>query len=144
MIRIAMFVLVFTGALVVMGDTSYAAQVNLQVKGLRSDVGTVRIALYDNPKAYDEEEGRVEGLDVSVEQATEGVTFQNLTAGNYAIALFHDEDEDNELDKWLFIPTEGYGFSKNIEPGLSKPDFDEVKFAVADDADISLIVTMQY
>ena len=32
---------------------------------------------------------------------------------------------------WLGLPLEPFGFSRDAKPFLSKPSFDEVKFAVA-------------
>ncbi len=50
--------------------------------------------------------------------------FKNIPYGNYAIALFHDKNDNKEIDKGLFgIPKEGYGFS-NKSKKYKKASFD--------------------
>jgi uncharacterized protein (DUF2141 family) len=46
----------------------------------------------------------------------------------YAIGLLDDENNNANLDKWLGIPKEGFGFSNNIKPFLSLPDYDDLLF----------------
>ena len=58
--------------------------------------------------------------------ATSGIvsiTF-DLPEGEYAVAVYHDLNANNKLDKNFFgIPKEPYGFSKNFKPTLSAPNF---------------------
>ena len=46
----------------------------------------------------------------------------------YAITLIDDENNNEDLDRWLGIPHEGYGFSNNIRPLLSLPDYSDLTF----------------
>ena len=47
----------------------------------------------------------------------------NLEPGDYAVAIYHDENGNGQLDKRLFgIPKEPYGFSNNYRPRLSAPN----------------------
>jgi uncharacterized protein (DUF2141 family) len=49
------------------------------------------------------------------------IEFKDIEYGEYAVALIHDEDLNNELKTGLFgIPREGYGFSNNVK-GISGP-----------------------
>ena len=44
--------------------------------------------------------------------------------GNYAITLFHDENNNMELDtNFLGIPKEPYGFSNNAKSPFGPPGF---------------------
>jgi uncharacterized protein (DUF2141 family) len=56
--------------------------------------------------------------------------FEGLGAGTYAIAAYHDEDNDDKFDRFLLILREGYGFSNDVRPGLRAPAFDEAAFNV--------------
>jgi len=50
--------------------------------------------------------------------------------GEYAIAVFHDLNGNGKLDKNLFgYPSEAFGFSNNIRPKFSSPDFSDCKHA---------------
>ena len=64
--------------------------------------------------------------------------------GEYAIALWHDENNDGKLNKnWLGMPTEGYGFSNNVFGAFGPPDYEECTFKIREgeirNLDIKLI-----
>jgi len=55
--------------------------------------------------------------------------FQDIPAGTYAIAVFHDTNSNTKLDKNFFgIPKEGYAFSNNVFGTFGPPDFDDASF----------------
>ncbi|MEI8027966.1 MAG: DUF2141 domain-containing protein [Pseudomonadota bacterium] len=63
--------------------------------------------------------------------------------GRYAIAVFHDENENGTLDTTggLGIPKEGFGFSSNPPLKIGAPSFEEVAISVGTqevNADINL------
>jgi uncharacterized protein (DUF2141 family) len=65
--------------------------------------------------------------------------------GAYAIGLFHDADDDGELDRGVFgVPTEGYGFSRNVGGGLSAPSFASAALQVAANALVQAVVRIRY
>jgi uncharacterized protein (DUF2141 family) len=60
------------------------------------------------------------------------MTFDNLPRGDYAVAVFHDENMNGRLDKNIFgIPKEGYGFSNNPKKSMGPPKFTDVKFQLS-------------
>lgn len=63
--------------------------------------------------------------------ANEQVTWliRDLPFGHYAIASFHDENNNNRYDlNALGIPVEAYGFSNNVRGRFSAPDFEDARF----------------
>jgi uncharacterized protein (DUF2141 family) len=51
------------------------------------------------------------------------VTFK-LPAGEYAVGLMHDLNQNGKIDKnWVGYPTEPFGFSNNFKPKLGAPSF---------------------
>ena len=59
-------------------------------------------------------------------------------AGNYAVQVMHDENDNNKLDtNFLGIPSEGYGFSNNPNV-MRRAHFDEARFEVGADAAITI------
>jgi uncharacterized protein (DUF2141 family) len=65
---------------------------------------------------------------VKVSSKTHKLYF-NIPPGTYAIALYHDLNNNNKIDKNFFgIPTEPYGFSNNFKPTLSEPSFSDCSF----------------
>lgn len=59
------------------------------------------------------------------------VVFENIEYGKYAIAVHHDEDGDNKVNKnFLGIPTEDFGASNNAKGFMGPPDFEDAAFEV--------------
>ena len=55
-----------------------------------------------------------------------------LDPGDYAIALYHDINNNNQLDKNMVgYPKEPFGFSNNVRPVLSAPNFKDCAFKVS-------------
>lgn len=53
----------------------------------------------------------------------------SLPYGEYAIKVFHDENNNGELDKRLFgIPAEAYGFSNDARGTIGPPEYEKAAF----------------
>ncbi|HWA00320.1 MAG TPA: DUF2141 domain-containing protein [Caulobacterales bacterium] len=72
--------------------------------------------------------------------------FPDVAPGDYAFALMHDEDADNQMkmDPQTQAPLEGWALS-NGDALTGPPTFDQVKFTVPDTPDdVSIVVNMHY
>ena len=61
--------------------------------------------------------------------------FFDLPTGAYALIVFHDENDNGEIDhNLLHLPSEELGFSNGFVPGLvtGLPSFDKLRFEHAD------------
>ena len=59
------------------------------------------------------------------------VTFESLPLGTYAVSVFHDENEDGQINQGGFgIPLEGFGFSQNPAITTRAPEFSETAIIV--------------
>ncbi|MDH5748213.1 MAG: DUF2141 domain-containing protein [Rhodospirillales bacterium] len=121
-----------------------AAELRVEVTGLRSPSGVVRMALFANPEDFPDNDKKIASKDVKVNGLSTRAVFKNLSAGNYAVAVFHDENENNIFDRgFLGIPLEGYGFSNNARVILSPPEFAAAAVSLTEGrSDIS--VTINY
>ena len=54
-----------------------------------------------------------------------------------------DEDANLKMDKFMGLPREGFGFSKNPKVGMSVPKFKECSFVV-DTTVVELVVEVIY
>jgi uncharacterized protein (DUF2141 family) len=108
------------------------------VKNFENNKGMARIAL-NNSKGDYKKRGEAY-LDISSEidsNNTAKVVFENIPYGVYALKTFHDEDDDNELDKnFIGIPSEDYGFSNNASGSFGPPDWEDAKFLFESDNQI--------
>ena len=111
------------------GNTD-TATLALNIQNLETAEGEVHIALYDNEADFMKPEKRIAGLVIPVKsRETRQVTLGNFPFGSYAIAAFHDLNNNGKLDKnTLGIPTEPYAFSNNPKIKWRAPAFQEVCF----------------
>lgn len=115
-----------------------AHELVLQVDQITKTKGVMMIALYNSADNYKSNKNVFNGQKVAVTQGTLTVNFGDVPAGDYAIKLYHDENENGEMDKNVIgIPTEGYGFSNN-GGAMGQPSFDEAKFSVTEKTTISV------
>jgi uncharacterized protein (DUF2141 family) len=62
-------------------------------------------------------------------------TFDPIASGTYAVACFHDENNNRVLDTGLFgVPTEGVVVSRNAKGFMGPPRFNDAKFMFAANA----------
>ena len=110
----------------------------LQVDQITKTKGVMMIALYNSADSYKSDKNVFKGQKVVVTKDTLGVNFGDVPAGDYAIKLYQDENENGAIDiNTVGMPTEGYGFSNN-GGAMGQPSFDEAKFSVTDKTAISI------
>jgi uncharacterized protein (DUF2141 family) len=109
-----------------------AADLTVEVLNLRSDQGEVRVGLFDNPRTFATDEGKIAEIVLQPSGGVARGAFAGLAPGTYAIAAYHDENLNRSFDKGLFgWPLEGYGFSNDAPVFLGAPPFERAAFPVA-------------
>jgi uncharacterized protein (DUF2141 family) len=99
--------------------------VTVRIQGLRHDRGTIYVALYDDPRTFEEKKGQRAGAVVRPRNRGAVVVFDDVRPGKYAVAFFQDENGNGKLDKSLFgAPTEPFGFSRDAMGRLGPPSFE--------------------
>ncbi len=92
----------------------------------------MHIGLYDKMAGFPDEHQFIQGRTVSAADIVDGkatVKFELLLPGEYAVAGYHDVNNNDELDTNLVgIPQEPYGASLGARNLLSPPDYDDAKF----------------
>lgn len=97
------------------------------IEGAETNKGKVFIAVSPNEADYKKKKGGYKEATASVNNGVAQYTF-NLPAGTYAVKVFHDENNNEELDtNFIGIPKEGVGFSNNPKL-MGMPSFDKVSF----------------
>ncbi|USG61955.1 DUF2141 domain-containing protein [Sneathiella marina] len=121
-----------------------AADLRVNVQGIRSSDGTIRIALHDGEKGFPKDRKPVAAQAQNAVPGSLVFIFSGLQPGNYAVTLFHDENGNEKLDSNLFgIPTEGYGFSNNARGSLGPPSFVEAVIEIKT-SNVANDVTIEY
>jgi uncharacterized protein (DUF2141 family) len=110
-----------------------ASQLTVTIDGLKNTRGNICLSLFSQAEGFPSQADRAVALQcIAARDLADGVTFEGLNPGNYAIAVFHDANADGKLNTGVFgIPKEGFGFSRN--PGIKTraPRFNETAFALS-------------
>lgn len=105
------------------------AGLTVLVSGIQEGKGVINVALYDSPDTFTDKPLKTAKAVLKRGQKEAEVTFTGLKAGEYAVAVYHDINQNDELDtNFLGIPQEPYGFSNNYRPTVSKPSFMKAAF----------------
>jgi uncharacterized protein (DUF2141 family) len=124
--------------------TTPSATLDVTLTGLRSTKGNVLICLTANPKFFPDCGKDPRAMKQSVTAAKAGtMQFANVTPGTYALALVHDENANNKMDVAVFLPKEGFAFSRNPAVVFGPPRFGAAKFVIGA-GESSQRVTMKY
>jgi uncharacterized protein (DUF2141 family) len=97
--------------------------------------GKLYVAVFDSEKAWPDAGKAVKKMSFEVDKKSAG-TFDlgKLPAGQYGISCFLDENKNGKLDQnWIGVPTEAYGFSKNVWPKYRPANWNEVVFKTTGD-----------
>jgi uncharacterized protein (DUF2141 family) len=114
--------------------TALAAELRVDVTGLRAAKGAVHVAVYAVPEQFPKSDGMLAEAVVNAKSTGVQAVFPGLPAGAYAIAAFHDENGNRKFDQGLFgIPLEGYGFSNGATVFFGPPEFTEAAIKVPPD-----------
>ena len=130
--------------LVLASSSALAAEVQVVVRGVKHDQGTVKAALYSDPATFRKED---KALAVQAQPARTGeqtFAFPGVAAGRYAVVVYHDENGNGQMDRFLgMIPTEGYGLSNNPEVS-GPPQFEPSAFDAQDGEPARSIIDLRY
>lgn len=113
--------------------------ISVTVSNINKAEGNVEISLYNNAEAFPHSKGRYKTGNATVKGNSVTYEFKNIPDGEYAIALFHDANNNGMMDKNIFgIPKEPYGFSNNVVPKMSAPKYDQCAFSVNGKTNLSI------
>ncbi|MDT0605984.1 DUF2141 domain-containing protein [Croceitalea rosinachiae] len=114
-------------------------KITVNIKDVPSSKGKVSVAVYKSDDSFLKfDQVFVSGTAEAIEGTTI-VEVKEVPNGEYAIALFYDENGNNELDtNWLGIPKEKVAFSKAKMRAFGPPKYKDCAFKVYEDTAISI------
>ncbi len=117
-------------------------QLTIEVTGVANAKGNINIGIYTCDKSFLKSDQLYKGTIVKSEKGITSGVFEDLPKGTYALAVFHDENGNAELDTNLFgIPKEPLGFSFGKLKTFGPPSFEECSFSL--DADMQISVSLE-
>ena len=97
--------------------TSFADGLNITVENVRNDSGNVVVMVFadrDAFKAYDVTKA-ADYIEIPSKQGSVSARFPDLNSGPDAVAAFHDEDQNQDLNMDGEQPIEGYATSGAVD-----------------------------
>ena len=99
------------------------------VDNLSTNEGEIEIGVYTPQNKFPDEKDKFKKYRFKPENMKLEIELTDLKYGEYAFAIYHDENNNGKIDKNMIgIPTEPYAFSNNYKPTIKAPSFDNCKF----------------
>jgi uncharacterized protein (DUF2141 family) len=115
-------------------QTAETSAVTVRVEGARNTKGKIGVALFQSADGFPGDTAkalRVQQVDIDAATSSAQAAFEGIPHGEYAVAVFHDENMNGKLDKnFVGAPKEGYGASNNPKKRMGPPRFEEAKFSL--------------
>lgn len=102
------------------------------INNFRNGSGGVGISVYDSSRAgsfpTDPKNALINNYMDLLGKQQAVFTIQNLKPGYYAVAVYHDENGNKNLDtNFIGLPVEGVAVSRNAKGNFGPPNFDAAK-----------------
>lgn len=106
-----------------------SGNIKIMVENCDPGKGKIMIALHNTKKTFLKKVAPFQRAIVPNSASMVEYTFEKVPYGEYAVAVFQDDNENMDLDLGkMFIPKEKYGFSNNIRGKYGPPSYNKVKF----------------
>lgn len=118
--------------------TQDSAVLSVEVLNIEEIKGGILIAVYGSSGDYmnPDKAFKMDRVEVKTSTADWNCT---LPEGNYAIAVFHDVDDNFKLNtSRIGLPKEPYGFSNNVKGTFGPPSFEDSRVNLYNDKIISI------
>jgi len=128
--RTLLFPLVLVFALATGASAQSSGKLSVAVTGVRNDSGSVRCGLYSSADGFREPGREMRGAVAPIKNGQATCVFNAVPAGTYAVAVFHAEHNETQMETGLFgKPKQGYGFSNNPSSTFGPPGFASADFS---------------
>jgi uncharacterized protein (DUF2141 family) len=108
------------------------------VENVNKEGGNIGVLVFNSTKGWPEDRfAALKDVVVPAHPGTVNVVIPGLPAGDYALAVLHDVNQNHKLDKNLFgVPKEQWGMSNNPHATIKAPPFSAAKFSLTGDMEI--------
>ncbi len=111
---------------------SAQSELHIHVDGIPSTQGVVRAALYHSSESFLSFDRVLLAGSSSVQGDSTLIVLKDIPDGNYAVALFHDKNNNSKLDKnFLGIPKEAVAFSRASMRVFGPPRYEDCEFEIS-------------
>ena len=139
-------VLAAAGLAGILAFPAFSADLAVEVRGIRSGEGRLFVAVHspETRETFPADTDMFAGLQQRAIAGTIRFVLRDLPPGRYAVAAFHDENGNGDLDTNLVgIPSEGMGFANDPPSDFGPPNFDSAALTLGD-APAAAVMTLSY
>lgn len=112
---------------------------SIEIHNVKTSNGTINVAVYDASDGFLKFDKVFVADSVMASKGKTRIKIEGLPDGQYALAIFHDENGNNKLDtNWLGIPKEDIGFSNARMKTFGPPQFEECAFRLKGHSQIAI------
>ena len=135
-----LLLLIFTIGILSVQTAPKKSTLTVEIRGIKKSVGKIFVAVFRKKDDFPSASSRFK---YSIVDAKVGNTTANIELPNdiYAVAVFHDANDNTVMDKNMFgVPTEIYGFGNNARGTFSAPSFEEAAIELKQDKKIVVYI----
>ncbi|MCB9284827.1 MAG: DUF2141 domain-containing protein [Lewinellaceae bacterium] len=137
--------LLLSTLLLAVSEPAEKGTLQLEIANIRDTRGMIRVGLFHREEHFPDPDKVYWGKGVPPQKGTVRMEIPGLPYGDYALAIYHDLNNNGRLDKNIWgIPTEPYGFSGNVKAKWSSPSFREAAFPFSSDAQMLQISLLNW
>jgi uncharacterized protein (DUF2141 family) len=130
-----LFAIALMGAGLMSGAVT-AATLVISVSNIKTDVGSMNFAVFDNKDAWLGDDVVVKRSLVVVDEMNDGVivTEFELEPGDYAVSVHHDDNDNGKMDtNFIGIPKEPIGLSNGAVAKFGPPKSTDAVLTISED-----------
>ena len=139
----AAWLLAFAGIPTAVAETISLGTLTVLPVGLEGSRGSLLVRLSNTAADFEGEGEAFRSAEVKLVDGKAAAVFENIPFGDYALKVFHDENDNQKLDtNFIGMPKEKYGFSNDAMGRFGPPSFEQARFRLEESA-ITLRVEMK-
>ena len=121
-----------------------AGAITVNVTGARNQDGVMRCGLFASAAGFRQPGKEIAEAVGKIRNGRATCTFKSVPDGTYAVAVFHAERGERQMDIGMFgKPRQGFGFSRNPSATFGPPNFEAAAFTVGS-APVNMNVSLNY
>lgn len=114
-------------------------KLSVSVEGVKTSNGKISVAVYNRSEGFLKFDKVFKSDSTKAKKGVTLIAIEDLPEGEYALAIFHDENGNDELDtNWLGIPKESIGFSRAKMRTFGPPSFRDCALKIETDSEIRI------
>jgi uncharacterized protein (DUF2141 family) len=111
---------------------SQTVSITVIVNNVKSSNGVIKLCLFNKETGFPEQSNLAfKCINAKAIKGVMQIKIEGITAGNYAIAVHHDENGNGKFDtNFLGIPTEAAGASNGAKGKMGPPKYSDAAIAI--------------